>query len=104
MKSIKKALALALLAGGSMFAQTRFSIGIGIGTPAPRYYAPRAYAVAPVYDPYYMPPAPGPGYTWIAGYWGPRRAWVPGYWRAPVYGRRVYAAPRYYVRGHVYRR
>ena len=103
MKSIKKALALALLAGGSMFAQTRFSIGIGIGTPAPRYYAPRAY-VAPVYDPYYMPPAPGPGYTWIAGSWGPRRAWVPGYWRAPVYGRRVYAAPRYYVRGHVYRR
>ncbi len=75
-----------------MFAQTRFSIGIGIGTP--RYYAPApVYAVAPAYDPYYMPPMPAPGYTWVDGYWTPRRTWVAGYWRPPV---RYYAAPRYY--------
>lgn len=32
------------------------------------------------------PPAPGPGYTWIDGYWGwngGRYAWNRGYWGAP---------------------
>jgi hypothetical protein len=94
MKTPFKLLAVAILAGGSMFAQTRFSVGINIGTP--RYYAPPpVYSVAPAYNPYYMPPMPGPGYTWVSGYWNhaPRRAWVAGYWRAPV---RYYAAPRYY--------
>lgn len=75
-----------------MFAQTRFSIGIGVG--APRYYAPPpVYSVAPAYDPYYAPPIPGPGYTWVGGYWTPQRRWVAGYWRAPG---RYYAAPRSY--------
>jgi hypothetical protein len=79
-----------------MFAQTHFSIGIGIGTP--RYYAPApVYSVAPPYNPYYMPPMPAPGYTWVAGYWtpAPHPAWVAGYWRAPY---RYYAAPRYNYR------
>ena len=39
-----KLLAVMLLAGGSLFAETRFSIGVGIGTPA--YYAPPAPPVA----------------------------------------------------------
>src|SRR5437763_17164422 len=87
----KKLLAIMALAAGSMFAQTRFSIGVNIGGGySPAYYAP-AY-VAPVL------PCPGPGYSWIAGYYSDagygRRAWVPGYWRAPVvhYG---YGAPRF---------
>jgi WXXGXW repeat (2 copies) len=68
-----------LLAGSSLFAETHFSIGIGVGG--------RGYAAAPVVA-YAQPPCPGPGYTWTAGYWdqsGPRRFWRDGYWAAPVY-------------------
>jgi hypothetical protein len=67
-----------LLVGSSMFAETHFSIGIGVGGYG--YAAPPAVA--------YAPPCPGPGYTWVAGYWdqaGPRRFWRDGYWAAPVY-------------------
>src|SRR5260370_912790 len=35
-----KLLALVLLAGGSLFAETRFSVGINIGGYAPGYYPP----------------------------------------------------------------
>ena len=63
-----------LLAGSCLFAAPRIAIGIGVG--------------APVYAPAYVPPpvavvAPGPGYTWVNGYWygvGPRRVWRAGYW------------------------
>jgi len=51
-----KLLAMMLLAGGSMFAQTRFSVGIGFNQPAPVYASN-------------IPPCPGPGYTWLNGYW-----------------------------------
>ena len=27
----------------------------------------------------YVPPCPGPGYAWVAGYWA-NGYWVPGYW------------------------
>jgi hypothetical protein len=27
----------------------------------------------------YIPPCPGPGYVWVAGYWA-NGYWVPGYW------------------------
>ena len=67
-----------LLAGSSMFAETHFSIGIGVGG--------YGYAAPPVVA--YAPPYPGPGYTWVDGYWdgaGPRRFWRDGYWAAPVY-------------------
>jgi hypothetical protein len=50
-----KLLAMMLLAGGSMFAQTRFSVGVGFNAP-------------PVYVSN-MPPCPGPGYVWLNGYW-----------------------------------
>ena len=78
-----KLIAGLLLAGSCLFAAPRISVGIGVGIPAPvvGYYAP-----APVYV---APPAPGPGYTWIAGYWfgvGPNRVWRPGYWAAPRVG------------------
>src|SRR6266550_4311213 len=67
-----------LLAGSSMFGETHFSIGIGLGG--------FGYAAPPVVA--YAPPCPGPGYTWVDGYWhqaGPRRLWRDGYWAAPVY-------------------
>jgi len=63
-----------------MFAQTRFSIGLGFGTQGAGFYqAPPAYASN-------IPPCPGPGYAWIDGYWTNnygRETWVDGYWSAP---------------------
>jgi len=77
-----KLLAMMLLAGGSMFAQTRFSIGLGFGSQGAGFYqAPPAYASN-------IPPCPGPGYTWVDGYWTNdygREVWVPGFWSAPVF-------------------
>ena len=69
-----KLLVLGLLAGSSMFAGTRVFVGIG------------GYAQPPVVA--YATPCPGPGYTWVAGFWdysGPRRFWRAGYWAAPRY-------------------
>ena len=80
-----KLLALALLAGSSAFAATRFSVGVGIGGYAPGYYAQPQVAI---------PPCPGPGYTWIDGYNAPNGAWIAGYWRAPVVSGFAFA-PRY---------
>ncbi len=77
----KKLLPLMLLAGGSLFAETHFSVGIGVGAPA--YYPPAAVAAV-------RPPCPGPDYSWVDGYWADG-AWVAGYWAPPAY----YAAPRY---------
>ena len=65
-----------------MFAQTRFSIGLGFGTQGAGFYqAPPAYALN-------IPPCPGPGYAWVDGYWTNdygREVWVDGYWSAPVF-------------------
>lgn len=78
-----------LLAGSALFAAPRISIGVGVGIPAPVYAAPAPVYAAPAYvAPAYVPPpapvvAPGPGYTWVAGYWdgyGPHRVWRAGYW------------------------
>jgi hypothetical protein len=64
----KKLIALVLLAGSSAFAETRFSFGIGIGAPLV------------VSRPFY----PGPGYTWVDGYYDPYGVWINGYWAPPV--------------------
>jgi hypothetical protein len=72
-----------LLAGSSMFAATHVSIGIGVGGYGNGY---RAAPPPPVVA--YAPPRPGPGYTWVDGYWdqvGPRRSWRSGYWAVPSY-------------------
>ena len=53
----KKLMAVMLVAGGSLFAQTRFSVGVQFG--APRYYQPGPVAPAPVATAY-RPPCPGP--------------------------------------------
>lgn len=85
-----KLLAMMLLAGGSMFAETRFSIGLGFGSQGGGFYqAPPAYASN-------IPPCPGPGYTWVDGYWTNdygREVWVPGFWNAPVFT--YQSAPRF---------
>jgi hypothetical protein len=57
-----KVLAVLLLGGSSLFAETRFSIGIGIRGYAPGYYAPPPPPVVA-----YEPPCPGPDYTWVDG-------------------------------------
>jgi len=67
-KMKKKLVALVLLAGSSAFAQPRFSVGIGIGAPV---VASRPFS-------------PGPGYTWVDGYYDPYGAWVNGYWAPPA--------------------
>ena len=58
-----KLFTLVLLAGGSLFAEGHWSIGIGIGTP---YYAPPPPPAVT-----YEPPCPGPEYTWVPGYYYP---------------------------------
>jgi hypothetical protein len=97
MKNKLKLLALGMLAGGTMLAAPRVSIGVNIGgygpAPAPVY---DAYS-SPAYAAQYQPPCPGPGYVWVDGYWSPQargRVWVSGFWRAPAYP----VAPVY--RGH----
>lgn len=57
------ALAAGVAGMGAVPAQAvQFGIYIGAG-------APEAY----------VPPCPGPGYAWMAGYWA-NGYWVPGYW------------------------
>jgi hypothetical protein len=77
-----KILAGLLLGASALAAAPRVAFGFGIGVPVrPVYVAP-----PPVYVPAYVAPAPGPGYTWVAGFqdgYGPRRVWRPGYWAAP---------------------
>lgn len=103
-----KLLVLFLLAGCSLFARGRFSIAIGLGAypdpyyaPAPVYYGPPAPVLA------WRPPCPGPGCSWVSGYWYPvgrRHVWRAGYWAPRPYPRIYRVAPRYYgpryTRGH----
>jgi hypothetical protein len=77
MKMMKtKLLAVMLLAGGSMFAQTRFSVGVGFGGQGVGLYQPPpSYAS--------VPPCPGPDYNWVNGYWSQdhgRNTWIAGFW------------------------
>jgi len=89
-----KLLGIMLLAGSSLFAETHFSIGIGVGGYG--YAPPPVVAYAPPVVAY-RPPCPGPGYEWTDGYWyqaGPRRLWRAGYWARP-YSRGYVVVPRY---------
>jgi WXXGXW repeat (2 copies) len=80
-KEMKKAIAMMILAAGALCAAPRISVGIGIGAPAP--------AVV-------IPASPGPGYTWVNGYYAPDGVWIAGYWAPPavVVGPRVVVHPR----------
>ena len=91
MKSKLRLMAVALIAGGTMFAQSRLSVGVGVGGYGPSTYPPPAYAQ-------YRPPCPGPGYAWVDGYWTPQgghNAWIAGYWRRPVVVAPRYVEPRH---------
>jgi len=81
MGSMKKWMLGAALAAGVMGMGTAPAqaarVGIYIGAPAA-----------------YVPPCPGPGYVWVAGYWA-NGYWVPGYWNFAGVG----AGP--FIRGRV---
>ena len=87
-----KLLAMMLLAGGSMFAQSRVSIGIGFGGHgAGSYQPPPSYASN-------IPPCPGPDYIWVDGYWSQnygRNTWVAGYWNRQPFNSGYQVAPRF---------
>ena len=51
----------------------------------------------------YVPPCPGPGYVWVAGYWA-NGYWVPGYWNLARVGRPVIRGGVVIGRGPVYGR
>ena len=119
MKNKFRFLAVALIAGGTMFAQPRVAIGIGVGGYARGYYAPPVYS-QPVYS-QVTPPCPGPGYAFVDGYWTPqggRNVGIQGYWRRPfvaaypvaprIVGPGYYSSyPVYggaYARGYAYHR
>jgi hypothetical protein len=75
---------LTLLAASAILAQ--FSVGVRIGAPPPV----RVLRV--------QPRSPGPGYSWIAGYWYPvngRYTWHAGYWTRPAYEGAHWVQPRH---------
>jgi hypothetical protein len=89
-----KLLAMMLLAGSSMFAQTRVSIGAGFGGHGAGFYQPPpSYAYASN-----IPPCPGPDYVWVDGYWSQdsgRNTWVAGYWNRRPFSSEYQVAPRF---------
>jgi len=97
-----KLLALMLLAGATAFARPHVFIGVGFGyRPVyPAYAPPPVVAYAPpVVAAAYAPPAPGPGFVWIAGYRYPVGAgwgWHAGYWARRPFAGAVWVGPRYF--------
>src|SRR3982750_2445769 len=90
----KKILALALFAGSGLFAQSRFSVGIQIGYPAPPPVVVYSAPPRPMYT--YVTPRPGPGYSWVDGYWYPvgrRYEWRAGYWARPAFSGARWVSP-----------
>ncbi|MCE5327437.1 MAG: hypothetical protein LLG01_13600 [Planctomycetaceae bacterium] len=71
--------------------------------------APKVYQVPPpppTTPPETAPPAPGPDYAWVNGYWdwnGEQYVWVPGYWTQPPAGVSIWVAPRYDSYGYYHR-
>jgi hypothetical protein len=82
-KMTTKLLALVLFAGGTMFGG--IELGIRIGAPPP----PRVIV---------RTASPGPGYTFVEGYWYPvsgHYRWHNGYWSRPPYQGALWVAPRH---------
>jgi hypothetical protein len=91
-----------LLAASSVFGASGIFFGVGVGGG----YRSGYYAAPPPVG-YYAPPCPGPGYSWVPGYWqrvGPRLSWRGGYWAPPRYRDRHYVRPRHFDRHHRYDR
>jgi len=97
-----KLMILALLAGGSLFAQPRAYVGVRVGFAVPAPVAVYAAPPAPLVN--YVSPSPGPGYTWVGGYWypvGARYYWHGGYWARPAFVGARWVGP-HYAYGHYY--
>ncbi len=96
---------LLLLAGSTVFAGPRLFFGVGVGNPYYGYgYAPHGYVPPPAPVAAYAP-YPGPGHSWVGGYWypyGSRWSWRAGYWAVPPYRGAAWVGPRYYG-GRYYR-
>jgi hypothetical protein len=85
-----KLMAMMLLAGGALMAETHVSIGVNLGGPVGyRPAPPPQVAVA------YRAASPGPGYVWVDGYYDEYGAWYEGYWTLPPYTGAYWMAPRY---------
>mgnify|MGYP005818443807 CR=1 FL=1 len=83
---MKKLLLAVLLCGAAPVFAADISVGIVIGPPP----APRVYAV--------RPPAPGPEFLWVQGYWYPvgrHYRWHDGYWTRAPYPGAVWMMPRW---------
>jgi len=100
-----KLLILLLVVAASAFAGPRVFFGVGAGYPYYGYaHAPWGYYATPAPAAAYLA-YPGPGYSWVGGYWypyGARYSWRPGYWARPPYVGARWTAPRYYS-GRYYR-
>ena len=82
---MKKLLATLLMSAALSFG-AQLSIGVRIGPPP----APRVIRV--------RPPAPGPDFYWVDGYWfadGGRYHWHDGYWTRPPYAGAHWVGPRH---------
>jgi hypothetical protein len=68
--------------------------GLGLGTTTAQAAEFGVYVRGPVA---YVPPCPGPGYEWVAGYYS-GGYWVPGRWnfRGAGYSNNFYHVNRYY--------
>src|ERR1700728_2159689 len=69
--------------GGNMFNMKKWMLGaavvaggLGLGTTQAKAAEFGVYVRGPVA---YVPPCPGPGYSWVAGYYA-NGYWVPGRW------------------------
>ena len=82
-------MALMLMSGGALFAETHVAIGVQIGRPAP------VVVPAPVAVHVYRPPCPGPRYVWIEGYYDESGNWYEGYWALRPYAGAYWVAPRF---------
>jgi len=101
-----KLVVLVLLVASCALAQPRFFVGGGYGPHGGGYVAFSTPPPPPAYVAY-RPPCPGPGYSWVGGYYYPysgRYTWRAGYWARPPYPRAYWVAPRYhhgrYYYGH----
>ena len=75
---MKKAFAILTLLASGLVAAPRVTVRAGFGVPAPIVVV--------------RPACPGPGYTWVNGYYAPDGAWVAGHWAPPAV--RVRIVPR----------
>ena len=73
------------LVAASLTAPAFAQVSVYLGTPPPLRYERRL-------------PEPGPGYSWVPGYWGVRGnhyVWIPGHWEHPPYAGAYWTHPHY---------